>query len=776
MRREPSRPPLLALLLLLSLVLDCLAPHAAAEARTPTFEDQIRPLLKARCFNCHGDSDTPEGNLDVRLVRLMTAGGDSGPAIVPGKRDESPLYIRIRDREMPPEGAPGFTPAQVELIGKWIDAGATTRRPEPAEVSASLITEEDRAFWSFQPLRNVTPPTVTGEARVESPIDRFIVDSLRHSNLQPAPPADPRTLLRRLSFVLTGLPPSTEEIEAFRADPSREAYARQVDRLLASPHFGERWARVWLDLVRYVDQVPAYGTSAAHAWRYRDWVIRAFNEDRSYDEFVRLQLAADLIPETDPQDLAALGLLGLSPAYWKELKLAPDVIKVTVADEWDERIDMVSRTFLGLSVACARCHHHKFDPITIEDYYAFAGIMANTQIVDRPLMSKERAETILKAKADVAALEARIAALKKESPPEEGAALRDQIAALQSAHPDLDAPMAHMVEDASLEVAPEGDDATQLIVRRGEMRDLPVFRRGNPSDPGSIVSRRFLTVLCADGGKPFEHGSGRRDLADALFRDSQALTSRVIVNRLWAQVFGQGLVRTTSDFGQQGERPTHPELLDFLAARLIAENWSVKRLLREMVLSATFQRASRGSAASLERDPAAQLLSRMPRRKLDVELWRDGLLAATGRLSDRLYGPADDVDTPANVRRTLYSKVVREDLHVMLRLFDFPEASAHNPCREPTTTPLQQLYVLNGPLLKQLSTAFGTELASRDMMSTKERIDVCYKTLLQRSPTDSEVARGVAFLEASPDPAIRQRAWQDYVHVLLSLNEFMFLD
>lgn len=775
MRREPFHPPLFALLLLPFLALDCLAPGAAAQA-PPTFEDQIRPLLKARCFNCHGDSDTPEGNLDVRLVRLMTAGGDSGPAIVPGKRDESPLYVRIRDREMPPEGAPGFTPAQVELIGKWIDAGATTRRPEPAEVSASFITEEDRAFWSFQPLRTVAPPVVPRETRVEDPIDRFIVDSLQRAGLQPAPQADPRTLLRRLSFVLTGLPPSMEEIEAFRADPSRDAYARQVDRLLASPHFGERWARVWLDLVRYVDQVPAYGTSAAHAWRYRDWVIRAFNEDLPYDEFVRLQLAADLIPETDPQDLAALGLLGLSPAYWKELKLAPDVIKVTVADEWDERIDMVSRTFLGLSVACARCHHHKFDPITIEDYYAFAGIMANTQIVDRPLMPRERAETVLKAKAEVAALEAKIAALKKESPPEEAAALRDQIAALHSAHPDLDAPMAHMVEDASLEVAPEGDDATQLIVRRGEMRDLPVFRRGNPSDPGSIVSRRFLTVLCADGSKPFADGSGRRDLADALFRDSQALTARVLVNRLWAQVFGQGLVRTTSDFGQQGERPTHPELLDFLAARLIAENWSVKRLLREMVLSATFQQASRGSAASLERDPAAQLLSRMPRRKLDVELWRDGLLAATGRLSDRLYGPADDVDTPANVRRTLYSKVVREDLHVMLRLFDFPEASAHNPCREPTTTPLQQLYVLNGPLLKQLSNAFGTELASRDKVSTKVQIDVCYKTLLQRSPTESEVARGVAFLDASPEPAIRQRAWQDYVHVLLSLNEFMFLD
>lgn len=753
-----------------------------------TFEEHIRPLLKARCFNCHGESEKAEGALDVRLVRLLVAGGDSGTAVVPGKRAESPLYFRARDGEMPPEGAPGFTPAQVELIGRWIDEGAKTRRPEPSEVSASLITEEDRAFWSFQPLRRTPLPIVAANAatKVAGPIDQFILAPLKKSGIEPSSQADPRTLLRRVSIVLTGLPPTADEIAGFRENPFPGKYEAEVDRLLASPHFGERWARMWLDLVRYVDEVPAYGTTATHAWRYRDWVVRSFNEDRPYDEFVRLQLAADLIPETAPEDLAALGLLGLSPNYWKELKLAPDVIKSTVADEWDERVDVLSRTFLGLSVACARCHHHKFDPITTEDYYALAGVVANSQIAERPLLPSGRAQEVMKARAEVAGLEAKIKGLAKDAPPEEAAKLKERIAEIRKQTADYDAPFAHMVEDASLEVAPEGEDATKLVVHRDQMRDLPVFRRGNPSDPGPMVPRRFLSVLCSGNPAPFREGSGRRELADALFREGQALTARVIVNRIWAQVFGQGLVRTPSDFGQQGDRPTHPELLDFLATRLIDDNWSIKRLVREMVLSRTFQQESRGSPSSRERDPTGQLLSRMPRRKLEVEAWRDGLIVATAQLDDRLYGPAEEIDRapthrPLPFRRTLYGKVVREDLHVMLRLFDFPESAAHSPCREPTTTPLQQLYVLNGPLLKQLSQAFVAGIETErigDRESTDDFVRRCYERLFQRLPTPMEAARGRAFFEASSSTGAAERKLtaESYVHVLLGLNEMMFLD
>lgn len=757
-------------------------PLAVGAETSPTFEDQIRPLLKARCFHCHGETDSPEGALDVRLVKLLTKGGDSGPAVVPGKRDESPLYCRIRDGEMPPEGAPGFTADQVELIGRWIDAGAKTRRPEPTEASATFITDEDRAFWSFQPLKTGPAPTISHPERATGPIDRFVLATLERSGIEPAAQASPRTLLRRVSIILTGLPPTAAEAEAFEREFSRERYEQEVDRLLASPHFGERWARMWLDLVRYVDEVPAYGTSAKHAWRYRDWVVRSFNEDRPYDEFVRLQLAADRIPDADPEDLAALGLLGLSPNYWKELKLAPDVIKATVADEWDERVDMISRTFLGLSVACARCHHHKFDPITVEDYYALAGVMANSQIVDRPLLPSDRAEVVLKAHGEVAALEAKVAALAKDAPPDEARLLKDQIAALRTSTVDYDAPFSHQVEDASLEVAPEGDDATKLVVRKGEMRDLPVFRRGNASDPGAIVPRRFLSVLGSDSSKPFQEGSGRRDLADSLFREGEALTARVIVNRLWGQVFGQGLVRSPSDFGQQGDRPTHPELLDFLARRLIEERWSVKRLLREIVLSNTFRQESRpASLAAREADPTAQLLSRFPRRKLEVEPWRDSLLAVAGRIDDRLYGPAEEIDQATSIRRTLYGKVAREDLHVMLRLFDFPESAAHSPCREPTTTPLQQLYVLNGPLLKQLAAAVAREMTEGSAAPRPEGLDAeieaCYQRLFLRPPTQTELDRGRTFLTGvSAGDASRRAGWEAYLHVLLSLNEMMFLD
>lgn len=741
-----------------------------------SFEEHVRPILKAHCLACHGEDGKKEGSLDLRLVRFMQSGGDSGASIVAGKRDESPLFGRIAAHEMPPEGGKPLSPAQIELIGRWIDGGATTRRPEPPQVDDFAITDEDRAFWSFQPARRPPVPEVQDRSWSKTPIDRFIQHALEAKSLTPSERAVPRVLARRAAFTLTGLPPSQELVAELAANPSPTAYEEQVDRWLNSPQFGERWARFWLDLVRYVDQAPDFLTSAERAWLYRDWVVQFFNADRPYDEFVRLQLSADHSDETAPADLAALGMLGLSPTYWKELQLSPDVIKTVVAEEWDERIDAVTRTYLGLTVSCARCHNHKFDPVTIKDYYALAGVFASTQLGDRPLLPAPEAELVRAARKRVTDLEAELKALK-EPKPEQTEPLTAEIARLKSQTPHYDEPWAHVVEDASLYVEPDGEDRTKLVVKPGEARNLGVFRRGNASDPGEVVPRRFLAVLCETEPAAFQRGSGRRELADAIFQEAEGLAARVIVNRLWSQVFGQGLVRTTSDFGRQGERPTNPELLDYLASRLIEERWAVKPLIREMVLSATFQQASAPRADGDQVDPDNQWYWRSPRRRLDVEPWRDAVLAATGALDDRLGGPSTPLEDPANVRRTLYGKIVREEQNAMLRLFDFPEPSSHSPGREPTTTPLQQLFVLNGPLFQQQATRLAELIQSAPAADDAAQIDLCYSKLFQRAPTTSEAERGLAFLRSlQEDGASPQDAWSSYCHALLSLNELLLID
>jgi hypothetical protein len=404
-------------------------------------------------------------------------------------------------------------------------------------------------------------------------------------------------LIRRLYFDLIGLPPSPEEVQRFVRDDSPTAYERLVDRLLMSPQYGERWARMWLDKARYSDETASWLDNTGEEHLYRDWVVKAFNEDRPYDEFVHRQLATDLMPESDPQDLPALGFISLSPTYWKELKLPCEIIKVIVADEWEERVDAVSRTFLGLTVACARCHDHKFDPISSEDYYALAGVFASSQRAERPLMPESDYAPVRAAKAEVAKLEAEIAKLKSEKPEpkEKLEELSAKIEAIKSGTPLYHAPLASALSEESLYVVRAGklaEEGTKLEYRPGP-RDLPLFVRGDPNRTGPIVPRRFLTVLSPDGTPElFKNGSGRLELAQAITTDAAPLAARVMVNRIWLEHFGRGLVETPSDFGKQGARPTHPELLDDLSARFIAGGWSIKDLHREIVLSATWQQSS----------------------------------------------------------------------------------------------------------------------------------------------------------------------------------------
>ena len=762
------------------------------------FEKSIRPLLAKHCYECHSvDTAEENGHLALDGRAGLNAGGSRGPIIVPGKPEESLLVTALRytdpKLQMPPEGK--ISNDEIDLVVRWIQTGAFV--PEYGSAVAKKDKQIDwaaaRSFWSFQPLSKPVPPSFETAAAVLQPIDAFIQSSLIPQNLTPSPAADRRTLVRRLWFDLLGLPPTPEEVAEFVADDRVDAYERLVDRLLASPHFGERWARYWLDLARYTDVTPTWLKNADQAWLYRDWIVGAINGDLPYDEFVKRQLAADLYEETPPADYAALGLLGLSPTYWKELQLAPGVIEVIVADEWDERIDAVTRTFLGLTVACARCHDHKFDPISARDYYALAGVFASTQLTDRPLLPSPLAEQVADARHKVEQLEERLKGIKdKES--EDAKKVTAEIDEIRKSTPQFDVRMAHTVEEASLYVMPDGPDRTKLDVRKRQPRDLPVFRRGNPGNPGEIVPRRFIEVLSTSTPAPFVNGSGRREFAEALFRESQGLTARVIANRIWSHHFGRGLVKTPSDFGTQGERPSHPELLEWLATHLAndvaspsSRNWSLKRLHRTLVNSATYRQASdaRNSplaaeavAQSIQRDPENVFLARMSRRRLDVEPWRDEILAVADNLDNTLGGPAVELDLPANRRRTLYGKVGRDEQNDMLRLYDFPPPTSHSPSRDATTTPLQQLFVLNSDFIETQAVKLSAKLHESHIGSTtRDKIIACYEDLLQRRPTDDEIRLGENFLRPAEDSSVEESArWPIYIQSLFGLNELMFVD
>jgi hypothetical protein len=599
-------------------------------------------------------------------------------------------------------------------------------------------------------------------------MDWFILRELETRGLTPSSEADRRTFIRRVTFDMLSLPPTYAEVTAFINDKTPQAYERLIDRLLASPHYGERWGRHWLDLARYTDATASWLQSTGQAWLYRDWVVRALNEDRRYDDFVKQQIAADLMPDGDTQDIAALGFIGLSPTYWKELRLAPDVIKVVVAEEWEERIDAFGRTFLGLTVACARCHDHKFDPVTMKDYYALAGVFANTKLADRPLLPVAEAERVVLARAKVATLDIQIGKLQKTEP-EKAAELQKQADEIRKSTPHFDAPMAHAVEEASIHVLANGPDATRVEYHPGEMLDLPVFERGDPTTLGPLVQRRFLDILSNSDSRPFSHGSGRLELAESLFREGLPLTARVFVNRVWRHHFGHGLVATPSNFGSQGERPTHSELLDDLTARFVESGWSLKWLHREILLSATYRQSSKHGASFSQIDPENHYLWRMNRRRLDIESWRDAALAASGELDLQIGGSPTDLNDNSNRRRTLYGKIGRRDLNGMLALYDFPQPTAHSPGRDLTTTPLQQLFVLNSSFFERRVEVLTKQL---DNPARDGRVQELYRRLWQRRPTEAEVKLATEFIKDSAS----SEQWEQYVHVLLGSNESIFVD
>lgn len=773
------------------------------------FEQKIRPLLIEHCFECHSTTTETNGGLVLDSREGIVRGGDHGAAVDLQNVDSSLLltavHYRDPDFEMPPNGK--LSERDIGLLEQWVRMGL----PYPA-VDVNLVDkpkidiEAGKKHWSFQPFSNdavqlpanASPSSLSHWSTRRH--DAFILAQQVENNLQPNNVADKRTWIRRAKWDLLGLPASFEEIDAFVQDSSPDAYERVVDQWLSAPQYGERWARSWLELVRYCD-VPEQWAEVHHTYRYRDWVLQALNEDMPYDRFVKLQIAADQIEDARNEDLAALGFIGLSPTYWKELQLPVEIIKSIVSDEYEERIYSWSSTFLGVNLACARCHDHKTEPFTQQDYYAIAGVFANSRLVDRALDRTVDSLQIIEAKkqvseheAKVTKLNAEIAAIetKEKSSPltdaekadvekkkTERDSLAAQIAQLKSL-PGFETPMAPGTIDATLEVKPVEQGHGSRIVYTAQPKEAAIEIRGNPNKLGEVVARRYLSVLSPTDPPKFAQGGGRLELANAMVAQSGPLMARVIVNRIWKLHFGRGIVETPSDFGTQGEAPTHPELLEDLAKRFVENGWSLKWLHKEIMLSATYRQSSQVSG---DKDPANQYYTRFPIRRLEVEAWRDTMLSVTGRLDHRVGGEPFDLNQSENGRRTLYGTVVRRELTDMLRLYDYPDPVTHSPQRLPTSTALQQLFVLNSPfMLFQAKALFehlqrienkATEsaLPSAELDSTARRIQVAYRLLYGRQPTAKEMELGKLFVgEGSPDQ------WQLYCQTLLGSNEFWFVD
>jgi mono/diheme cytochrome c family protein len=731
------------------------------------FERKIRPLLAGRCIECHGP-DAQEAGLRLDSQAGLLAGSAEGQVVVAGQPDQSRLWevIGYRGRiQMPPDGK--LADEELALLRQWIEQGLPwpgEQAPQQVAASAASVARWSDAYyeqsrqqhWAFQPLSKPAPPENQNESWARNDIDRFVMAKLETAGLAPSAAADTRTWLRRVTYDLIGLPPTPAEYAAFTADPSPEAKSRVVDALLARPEYGQRWARHWLDVARYADTKgyvftadPAYPFS----YTYRDWLVRALNEDLPYDRFIEFQLAADLSPHSNkPQDLAALGYLTVGSRFMNNPQ-----------DQLDDRIDVVSRGFLGMTVSCARCHDHKFDPIPTADYYSLYGVFASSPEPDPlPILGPpEVAAAFTSHQEQIKALEKQLVDMPAGANEEAAKPLREQIEKLkQSAPPEP--PRAMVVADA----------ATPHEAR--------IFLRGNAGRPGDVVPRQFLRVLAGTERTPFAQGSGRLELAQSIAM--QPISARVIVNRLWAWHFDQPLVATPSDFGMRTAPASHPELLEYLAASFQEQGGSLKQLHRQIVLSSTYAQQSIDRPEARQIDPENRLLWRMNRHRLEFEELRDSLLAVAGKLDCRLDGKGERLlRKPFSTRRTLYGWVDRNDLPGWYRSFDFPTPEASAPERPRTTVPQQALFLLNSEFVHEQARHLSHRTALALLQGQGRRVEMIYQLALGRAPTHQERQLALGFVQnAVPAEPVGDEkpldAWEQLSQVLLASNEFMFVD
>jgi cytochrome c553 len=764
------------------------AANADDPASIDFFEKKVRPILANNCYNCHSAFNNSMGGLRVDDRNGLIQGGGRGPAVVPGDPEKSRLIQVIRqtgDLKMPPKTK--LSDDEIADLTKWITDGAAWPEPKlPSSVGKSAAEYEQlrKEHWAWQPLRQSQVPPVHDASWARDDLDRFILAKLEEKSLQPVHDAKRLTFIRRVTFDLTGLPPTPEEIDAFGEDDSADAFEKLIDRLLASTTYGERWGRHWLDLARYGESTgSARNLPMPHAWRYRDYVIDAFNNDKPYDQFVREQIAGDLLPANSPHEkaeqLVATGFLALG------VKDVNQRFKVRyIMDNVDEQIDTVTKSILAVTVSCARCHDHKFDPVPTTDYYALAGIFRSSdlcaglrnkmggggldyydtqlliQLGDQPPVAASAAK-IEQAKRDLAAAVAEFQALR-DSPegdvktadgrPKRMVArlksekLRDELSALTD--PAANGPVAFGVRDSKT------------------IADTEIRIRGEAEKLGPVVPRGFLSLVqVADQPQVNRKQSGRLELAHWLTSENNPLTARVIVNRVWQHLFGQGIVTSVDNFGVTGDVPSHPELLDYLAARFVRDGWSIKKFVRALVLSRAYRLDSEAPAANVAADPGNRLAWRHSPRRLDAEEIRDATLVATGNLvrARPTAPPAKDFkvieirnngpearrlaqQAQASVHRSVYLPLLRGLAPRSLEVFDLVEQGTATGSRDTTTVAPQALYLLNDPFVRQQSLALTQRLFQRTDLDDSGRIQWAYRIALGRTPTTNEIARAGSFL------------------------------
>ncbi len=781
------------------------------------FESKIRPLLVSRCNECHSlASKKVNGGLAVDSRETLLKGGDSGPAVVSGDPEKSLLILAVRradkDLQMPPKQK--LSDIEIADLETWVKQGLPDPRTTPsADAAASanrpkygVSLEEGREFWSMRPVKDSPLPAIKNSSWPRNRIDHFILAKLEAAGINPAPPADKRTLLRRVTFDLTGLPPTPRELDAFLADDSPQAFEHVIDRLLASPRYGERWGRYWLDVVRYSDTCGnASDYPVPQAAKYRDWVVRAVNRDLPYDQFLREQLAGDLLPSTSDAErherILATGYLAIARRFGGS-RTGEHYLTI------EDTIDNLGKAVLGSSISCARCHDHKFDPFTMHDYYGLVGIFESTrypfpgaEVGKRqedfvPLISPAEIEAIREpyrqqvsdVGVEAELLDRAVTEVKKlPESPEKATALKAAMAVQADAKK----------RQAELNAAPPSiNDAYAVADAQGV--NSKVHLRGDPKRLGDEVPRHFPAVLGGQQLPPNSAASGRLQLAQWVTDPSNPLTARVMVNRIWQHHFGKGLVATPNDFGRRGTAPTHPELLDFLAARFIESGWSLKAMHRLMLLSQTWQLSNGESAGGTQQDPANDLLARYPRRRLDAESIRDTILFVSGELDESAPGVHPFPPTKnwnwtqhnpffavyESRHRSIYLMQQRLRKNAYLALFDGADPSSSTGARLPSTTPLQALFVMNDAVVHNAAAKFAAQLIAAGS-DDATRIDLAYRTAFSRSASADELGTCTEFLQtyrqrltelSTPKDQLDARVWSALARSLMSTNEFIFVD